>query len=83
MTDVFLNLINRSIAAGWLVLAVLLLRFLLKSAPKSFRCILWGLVGLRLICPFSIQSIFSLVPSAQTISRDILYAQAPAIHSGV
>ena len=83
MTDVFLNLINRSIAAGWLVLAVLLLRFLLKSAPKSFRCILWGLVGLRLICPFSIQSIFSLVPSAQTISRGILYAQAPAIHSGV
>lgn len=83
MTDVFLNLVNRSIAAGWLVLAVLLLRPLLKSAPKSFRCILWGLVGLRLICPFSIQSIFSLVPTAQTISRDILYAQAPAIHSGV
>ena len=83
MTDIFLNLVNRSIAAGWLVLAVLLLRPLLRSAPKSFRCILWGLVGLRLIFPFSIQSIFSLVPSAQTISQDILYAQAPAIHSGV
>lgn len=83
MTDIFLNLVNRSIAAGWLVLAVLLLRFLLKSAPKTFRRILWGVVGLRLICPFSFQSVLSLVPSAQTISRDILYAQAPAIHSGV
>lgn len=83
MTDVFLNLVNRSIAAGWLVLAVLLLRLLLESAPKSFRCILWGGVGLRLICPFSVQSIFSLVPSAQTISQEIVYDQAPAIHSGV
>ena len=73
MTDVFLNLVNRSIAAGWLVLAVLLLRLLLESAPKSFRCILWGVVGLRLICPFSVQSIFSLVPSAQTISEEIVY----------
>lgn len=83
METVFLTLLNRSIAAGWLVLAVVVLRWLLKRAPKSVHCLLWGLVGLRLVLPWSIESAWSLLPSAETISPEILYSPAPEIRSGV
>ncbi len=83
MEAVFLKLLNMSIAAGWLVLAVAALRFLLKKAPKAIRCVLWALVGIRLICPFSFVSALSLIPSAETVSPDILYSQAPTIHTGI
>jgi len=83
MTTVFIKLLNMSIAASWLVLAVILLRIILKNAPKWIRCILWGLVAVRLICPISIESIFSLLPSAETIPQDIMYVERPTIHTGV
>lgn len=83
MESVFLKLLNMSIAAGWLILAVVILRLLLKKAPKSIRCVLWALAGIRLVCPFSFESLLSLVPSAETVSPDILYAQSPTIHSGI
>lgn len=83
MTTVFIKLLNMSIAASWLVLAVILLRIILKNAPKWIRCILWGLVAVRLICPISIDSIFSLLPSAETIPQDIVYVEKPTIHTGV
>ena len=83
MTTVFIKLLNMSIAASWLVLAVILLRIILKNAPKWIRCILWGLVAVRLICPISIDSIFSLLPSAETISQDIMYVEKPIIHADV
>ena len=83
MELVFLTLLNRSIAAGWLIFAVVLLRFALKRAPKSIRGILWGLVGVRLAFPFSLECALSLIPSAQTVSPDILYAPAPVITSGI
>lgn len=79
----FLKLVNLSIAASWLVLAALLIRLILRKAPKWIRCLLWGLVGLRLICPISIESAFSLIPSAEPLSQDILYTATPEIHSGV
>lgn len=63
MTAVFLKLLNMSISASWVVLAVLVLRVVLKRAPKTVWCVLWGLAAVRLICPFSIESIFSLIPS--------------------
>lgn len=62
MTDFFLMLVDMSISAGWVVLAVLLLRLLLKKAPKWMNCALWALVAVRLVCPFSFESILSLVP---------------------
>ena len=83
MEVVFLNLLNRSITAGWLILTVLVLRVILKKAPKTIRCVLWALVGVRLICPFSFESVLSLIPSAETIPQEILYVQEPAIESGV
>lgn len=83
MADLFLKIVNMSISASWLVLAVVILRLVLKKAPKRFRPVLWGIVGIRLLLPFSIESVFSLIPSAETISPDIMYAQAPTIHSGI
>ena len=83
MEAVFIRLLNMSIAASWLIFAVVLLRAILKKAPKSIRRILWVLVGIRLVLPFSFESFLSLIPSAETVSPDILYAEAPEIHSGI
>ena len=65
MTEAFLKIVNMSISAGWLVLAVLVLRFALKKAPKWVSVLLWGIVAVRLICPFSIESALSLIPSTK------------------
>ena len=67
MSDLFLRLVNGSINAGWLVLVILLLRLVLKRSPKWVRPALWGLVGLRLLLPVSIESPWSLLPSAETV----------------
>ena len=83
MTDLFIKLLNMSISASWLVLAVLVLRLLLKKAPKWLNPVLWGIVGLRLLCPFSIESALSLIPSAETISPEIMLDTTPAINSGI
>ena len=83
MEHIFIDLLNISITAGYMVLAILLLRPLLSKAPKFVRCLLWALVGLRLAFPFSIESILSLIPSAQTVPQEILYSSQPAIHSGI
>ena len=82
MGAVFLRVLNMSITASWLILAVIALRFLLKKAPKWISCLLWGLVGLRLLCPFSFQSAFSLIPSAETVPAGITAAQSPAVNAG-
>lgn len=83
MEAVFLKLLNMSISAGWLVLAVVVLRLMLKKAPKWIACLLWALVAVRLICPVTIKSMFSLIPSAETVPQDIMVAQKPMIHSGI
>ncbi|MGN8963335.1 M56 family metallopeptidase [Bariatricus sp. HCP28S3_D3] len=67
MNELFLKIINMSISASWLVLAVLILRFVLKKAPKWVNVLLWGIVAVRLICPFSFESALSLIPSSETI----------------
>ncbi len=82
MDAVFLKILNMSLTASWIVLAVLLLRLLLKRAPKWLSCLLWGVVGLRLIFPFSIESLFSLIPSAEPLPSDLPMTQTPAIDSG-
>ena len=83
MTEFFLNIVNMSISASWIVLAVLLLRLLLKKAPKWITVLLWGIVAARLICPFTIESFMSLIPSAQTISPEIMTDATPEIDSGI
>ncbi len=83
MTDFFLEIVNRSIAASWIILAVLVLRLLLKKAPKWITVLLWAVVAVRLICPFSIESVMSLIPSAETVAPDIMYQDTPHITSGI
>ena len=68
MGGVFSKVLHMSIAASWLILAVIALRLLLRKAPKWIRCILWGIVAIRLICPVSFESTLSLVPNAEDIA---------------
>lgn len=81
--NIFLQVLNMSITAGWLVLAVVLLRFALKNAPKWIHCLLWGVVGLRLVLPFTVESSLSLLPSAQPIPANIALSDQPALESGI
>ena len=72
MRDIFLEVMSRSMAAGWLVLAVAVLRVALKRAPKAVPMLLWGMVALRLLCPVSIESRFSLIPEGQAAPWGVL-----------
>ena len=83
MEALFLKLVNMSITASWLVLAIIAVRFLFKKAPKWILCLLWGLVAFRLICPFSFESSMSLIPSTEPLPQEIIYTAQPEIHSGV
>ena len=82
MAGIFLKIVNMSISACWIVLAIILLRIVLKKAPKWINCVLWGLAGLRLVLPFSFESVFSLIPSAETITKTP-DSPRPHIDSGV
>ena len=84
MSGIFLKLLNLSISASWLVLVVLALRLMLKRAPKWVNVLLWGMVALRLMVPFSIESALSLIPSAETLSPEVVrFDPAPTITSSV
>lgn len=83
MAEIFQKALNMSIAAGWLILAVIALRLLLRRAPKRFRLLLWAVVGLRLALPWSIESALSLIPSAQTLPEGIMLERAPVLVTGI
>ena len=74
----FSNILNASISASWLILIVIALRLIMKKVPKWVNVALWGIVALRLLMPFSIESAFSLIPSAQTVSDQLLQAESMA-----
>ena len=79
----FITILGMSIKAGIIAAVVLLLRPLLGKAPKFIRCILWALVAVRLVCPFSIESTASLLPGSQTLAHDITYSDPAAAESGI
>lgn len=83
MSELFLKIVNMSISASWAVVAVLALRFCLKKAPKWVNVLLWGIVAMRMVFPFSIESVLSLIPSAETISPTIMMEQSPSVQTGV
>lgn len=83
LPESFLELVNISITAGWIVLAVIVLRLLFRKAPKWLNCVLWGIVGLRIIFPLNIQSVLSLIPSTQTIDPKTIYGNRFEINSGI
>ena len=83
MNELFLKIINMSILASWLILAVLILRLVLKKAPKWVNVLLWGIVAVRLICPFSFESALSLIPSAETFPEKIISGPSFDIQTGI
>ncbi len=83
MSVLFLGFVNRAITAGWLVLAVLILRLVLRRAPKRLICAMWGLAAVRLALPFSIPSPASLIPSAQTVVPESIHTAHPVIETGI
>lgn len=84
MTELFLGFVNRSYAACFLIAAVLLLRLVLKNAPKRVRPVLWSLVGLRLALPFTLESALSLIPAAAPLAaQDVQLSAAPAVTTGI
>lgn len=83
MSMIFLKIVNMSIMASWLILAVILIRLLLKKAPRWITCALWALVAVRLLLPFSFESALSIIPSSETIPSNIGIMNEPRIDSGI
>ncbi len=83
MSTVFLKILNLSYSASWLILAVLIVRLMLKKAPKWINCLLWALVAVRLILPFSLESAMSLLPSKEVVPANIQSTDAPHIETGI
>lgn len=69
MADIFISITNMSVNAVWLIAAVIILRFFLKNMSKKYVMALWALVAIRLMCPFTIESVLSLIPSADIVSE--------------
>lgn len=83
MVDAFMKILNMSVAASWLIIAAVLLRFLLKKAPRWIAVLLWGIVALRLAVPFSFESTLSLIPSAETFNAVPIPYETPVISGGI
>lgn len=86
MSELFLTVLNMSLTASYVIIFVILIRLLLKKAPKVISYVLWGVVAFRLIIPFSFESMFSLMPQNSNpvpIPHDIIYQQSPQINSGI
>lgn len=79
MSKLFLDIFNLSITASWLIVAVIAVRFIFrKRAPRWVNCLLWALVGLRLVLPFTIESPISFSVNREVINTDAIYGEAPA-----
>lgn len=86
MSELFLTVLNMSLTAGYVIIFVILIRLLLKKAPKVISYALWGVAAFRLIIPFSFESMFSLMPrntNVVPIPHDIIYQQSPQVNSGI
>ncbi|MBR5425859.1 MAG: hypothetical protein IK106_05000 [Clostridiales bacterium] len=83
MEALFIKVLNLSITAGWLILAVIVVRLIFRRAPKWFPCVLWAMVGIRLLCPISFSSNISLIPSSEPVPQQIVSMEKPQVQSGV
>ena len=83
MEAVFLKIVNMSITAGWLILAVTAVRLLFRRMPKWVLCLLWGMVAFRLLCPVALEWEHSFLPSAEPLPKDIIYTAQPQLQSGI
>lgn len=83
MNAVFLKVLNMSMAASWLIGAVLILHLVLKKAPRWVFCLLWAAAAVRLVCPISLESPVSLVPSAEVVPQEVITGHSFEIHTGI
>jgi len=83
MSELFLNVLNMSLTASYVIIFVMIVRLLLKKAPKFISYLLWGVVAFRLLIPFSFESMFSLMPrntNVVSVPYDIIYQQSSQIN---
>ena len=83
MAQIFLKLLNMGLTASWLILAVVILRLVLKKAPKWINCLLWALVAFKLSCPFSIESALCLIPSNEPLPERIITGNTFQVDTGI
>lgn len=83
MEILFLKLLNMSIVASWVVVAVILFRMIFKQAPKFIRCLMWIFVAVRLVCPFSFKSSLSLIPSTEVLPDELLTGPNFNVNTGI
>lgn len=83
MEPIFLQVLNMSLTASWAIGGVLLARLLLRRAPRRYTYWLWMVVLFRLACPVSVESVLSLIPSAQPVPADIALQATPQVHTGL
>lgn len=83
MNKIFIGILNNGYMAGILILAVIVTRVIIRKAPKWINCLLWGMVALKLVLPFSMESVLSLIPSKEPVAVDIEQQDVPKIDTGV
>ena len=83
MTDVFLKLLNMSIAASWVVLAVIVFRALFRKAPRWISLVMWGTVALRFVIPFSVESPLSMIPTTESFGTAGAYPSQIVFRTGI
>lgn len=84
LDKLFVSVLNMSLIGSYAIVFVLIARLLLKKVPKIFSYALWSIVLFRLLCPFSLESVLSLIPTEEvSIPQDIIYSPAPQIRTGI
>lgn len=83
LESIFLGILDRAVSASYLIVAVILVRYLLRNSPKNFRFILWIMAGIRLLCPYSVESVLSLVPVRQHMDMAVMHMQEVQIDTGI
>ena len=83
MEKLFLTIFNMSLTASIVLLVAMLIRVFLKKVPRWISCVLWGMVAFRLVCPFSLESVFSLMPSEKPIPPEIMVMDEPKLTTGI
>ncbi|MEG1883722.1 MAG: M56 family metallopeptidase [Clostridia bacterium] len=84
LDTLFLQILNMSFTASFVIAFVLLIRLVLQKTSKIFSYALWSVVLFRLVCPFSFESVFSILPTkANPVPTNIGFMQAPQIDTGI
>lgn len=85
MSDkIFLDVVNMSITGSFAILIIILVRLLLRKAPKVFSYTLWFVAFFRLLVPFSFESVLNILPfNTMPLSTDMLYIETPCVETGI